>query len=524
MSDEEYAYGHVLEALTGGLYPNKLDVLREYIQNSYDAIREYLRVTKNPSPCKIEVLVKAGSVTVHDNATGMNLATVGEYRKIGYSRKELGEYAGWRGIGKLAGLTVADKLIVTTSPVGIPEAYQLEFDSAQMLNVVKELRAKNENISLNQLIEKYSRLETIHEKKTEHYTTVELCKINSDSSELLNSSLIEAHLSQIAPVPFHPKFKLGRRIVENIVEHVDDYLPVSISVNGNKVFKPYRESWENEGRRISVKDPEFLPVYDETGELIAYAWYCMNRGKGQIDVNCSVSGQQVDVSGLIYRAHDIAIGDAQLTRRTLWRSTPERAFYSMGEIHILDPHIEPTADRNDFKDNFNRYRMYQACSKIISTEVNRKAGRQSAELRAKEKIEELYETIDQLNAKLRAKAIPKELLSLMIYKAHQAKEEVQKRRPYATRRTLKRKANRIVTLADNIIDRLTRESSTSVSGGLPTGVYDLTKELEFSQEVVLVYETILKVLRDFFLNQSAIYEELVRLVQEELRKVIGRQE
>jgi len=38
LQKEELSYGSILEVLTSGLYPNKNHVLREYVQNSYDAI------------------------------------------------------------------------------------------------------------------------------------------------------------------------------------------------------------------------------------------------------------------------------------------------------------------------------------------------------------------------------------------------------------------------------------------------------------------------------------------------------
>jgi hypothetical protein len=499
-------------------------VLREYVQNSYDSIRGYLKIAERPASCSIDVTVKAGSVIVHDNGTGMDLETIREYRKIGYSKKPFGEYAGWRGIGKAAGLAVAEKLIVTTSPLGTPEAYQLEFNSAEMLKVVRDFRAKNQNISLNQLIEQHSRLETLDEKKNEHYTTVELHKINPESSELLDAARIEAHLSQVSPVPFDLKFKFGKRITENLSEHVDDYLPVRIRVNHKLIFKPYRKKWKSEDKSISVREPEFLPVYDDSGELIAYSWYCMNSGRGQIDVECTIAGQPVDVSGLVYRVRDIRIGDAQLTRQTLWRTTPERAFYAMGEVHVLDPRVEPTADRNDFKDNFARYEMYQA-SKIISTEINRKAGRQSAELRAVEKIEESYKTVQNLDKELGEGKIPKEVLSQRIYRAYQASEEVQRRKPFAKKATLKRKADRTVTLAKTVIDRLTGLANP-VAGTkkTPQGVYDLAEELGFSRELTMAYDTIVRVLRDYFLNDPNVYEELIRRIQQELRRALMPQE
>jgi len=520
--EEEYAYGHVLEALTGGLYPNKLDALREYVQNSYDAIKEYTTSTKKPQPCKIEVVVKAGSVIIHDNATGMDRATIAEYRKIGFSKKSYGEYAGWRGIGKGAGLAVAEKLIVTTSPTGIPEAYQLEFRAAEMLKVVRELRAKNQNIPLNKLIEKYSSIETYDEKKKEHYTTVELCKVNSDCAELLDARRIKAHLSQIAPVPFNPQFEYGKRITENLREHLDDYFPVKLLVNGEQVFKPYHDKWQRDGKAITVTQPDFLPVYDDSSELIAYAWYCMNSGKGQINVECDVAGAPVNVSGVVYRVRDIRIGDAQLTRKTLWKTTPERAFYAMGEIHVLEPSVEPTADRNDFKDNLARFNLYRFSNNVVA-EINRKAGRQSAELKAEEKIKESFQSVKGIRKELREKAIPKEIVPQMMYAAQQAKEEAKKRKPFAKTKALKLKADEIIANADKVISSLTDVISPA-AGTLPPGIYDITKELKFTAETKRAYEAIVKVLRDYFINEPEIYQELIRLIQEELRRAFMSQE
>jgi hypothetical protein len=525
MSHEEYAYGHVLEALTGGLYPYKLDILREYIQNAYDAIREYLRTSKKPDSCRIKVVVKAGSVVVDDNATGMDLVTIGEYRKLGFSRKSFGEYAGWRGIGKAAGLAVAEKMIVTTSPLGVPEEYQLEFDSAQMLKEVEELRATNQNIPLNLLIEKHSSIEKNPAKKKQHYTTVELFKVKSDCSELLDSDRIAAHLSQIAPVPFHPEFKFGSRIAANLSNSVEEYLPVRLFVNKEQIFKPYRHHWSNNGKSITVKEPEFLPIYAVHGEsrdLIAYAWFCMNLGRGQIDIKCKNIGDPIDVSGMVYRVHDIRIGDAQLPRRTIWKASPERARYAMGEIHVLDPAVEPTADRNDFKDNLARYNFYQACIDLPS-EINRKAGRQSLELRAEEKIERADASLHEISKKLRQKQIPRELVPQIIYRTELAKDEAIKSKPNARTKRLKAKADQIVSTAD----KLTSQFAIAVAPATaepPPGVYDLTKQLGFSRETTAAYDAMIRALGEYFINEPRIYEELVGLIQRELRKLFTPQD
>jgi len=522
-SDEHYVYGHVLEALTGGLYPNKLDVLREYVQNSYDAIKTYAQLGNDPAECEIRIYTKSNSVLVHDNATGMDLDTLQEYRKLGFSKKPYGQYAGWRGIGKAAGLAVAEKLIVTTQPIGGQECYQLEFRSSEMLEVLHEVRSRGENVPLDRLIQSYSSIESLEGDDGSHYTTVELCKIRSDSQELLDPNLLVEHLSQVSPVPFHPDFQHTIRISESLSEHIDDYLPVKISVNGDQVFKPYRAVWGPEDATIHLKEPEFLPIYDE-GELVAFCWYCMNAGKGQIKTRIPVGANEIDISGLVYRISDIRIGDRQLVRKTAWTASPERAFYALGEIHILDPGIEPTSDRNDLQDSFARLRFYTLCNEMIASEINRKAHKQSGELRAEEKATLHLQSLKDLSSQMKSEKIPMELVQSAIYKATSAKEDLEKRKRFIVSRGTKKKASQVRKLADEVIGTvlpLTRPGASEAK--VAETILDFPREMDLSEESAVIYSSVMRVLRDYFLSEPEVYEELVTRIQQDLRKSLERQ-
>ncbi len=72
----------------------------------------------------------------------MDRHTLNEYRKVVFSKKVLGESVGFRGIGKLAGISVAKKLIITTSPFGTAEKYILVFDADAMLKEIDDLKKK----------------------------------------------------------------------------------------------------------------------------------------------------------------------------------------------------------------------------------------------------------------------------------------------------------------------------------------------------------------------------------------------
>lgn len=109
---EELAFSYILEVLTQGLYPNVFDVLREYVQNAYDAVDKHRKAYRKRN-YKIKIDITDNSVFVFDNGIGMDGAKIKKYRYVGYSEKKANENAGFRGIGKLSGISVAEHLIVT---------------------------------------------------------------------------------------------------------------------------------------------------------------------------------------------------------------------------------------------------------------------------------------------------------------------------------------------------------------------------------------------------------------------------
>jgi hypothetical protein len=524
MSEDEYVYGHVLEALSGGLYPNKLDVIREYLQNSYDSIREYARSAKSErekkkirTESKVILTIQSGSLFIHDNALGMDFQTLNEYRKIGFSRRPFGEYAGWRGIGKAAGLAVAEKLIVTTSQ-GKNESYQLTFDASGMTQEVCRLRSKGKNIPFNELINRYSRINTISGGH-DSFTTVELHKIRKEASELLDKSQLIAHLSMVAPVPFNPKFDYAKEIQDQLKDAIEDYTPINLFVEDVKICKPYLEKWTNtEGEATNVDKPQFVPIYDEEKEsLIAFCWYCMHSEKGQIRTDVEVAGVPVSVGGLVYRLQDIKIGDAYLTRRSLWTSTPERSLWALGEVHILDERVEPTSDRNDFIDNHARYLLYRQ-SREVAQEVSRKASKLSEEMRARDKILEAHDRIAAISSEVASKKVSKPVVPTYIYEVTSLKREAEKRKPKTPEEELKEKADNVIRVADEVVKQLTE--SLSEPDPAQRIHRDIMDELKIGKEGRAIYELTLGILRDYYANEPLIFEDLVRRIDKAIQDAL----
>ena len=118
---EPYIGSYVLETLTTGMYAESRNALREYVQNSFDAIRAAIRskVIKQ-SEGRIEItLPDDNTLNIKDNGTGLSaVSALGTLTAIGLSKKARHQDAGFRGIGRLAGIAFCNTLSFRTKAAG----------------------------------------------------------------------------------------------------------------------------------------------------------------------------------------------------------------------------------------------------------------------------------------------------------------------------------------------------------------------------------------------------------------------
>jgi hypothetical protein len=106
----------VLETLTLGMYGEPRHTLREYVQNSYDAIRSAQRTKFLTGRGVVRVTVTEDAITILDNGLGVASAQArNTLTSIGASKKDRDRDAGFRGIGRLAGMAYCDELNRTNS-------------------------------------------------------------------------------------------------------------------------------------------------------------------------------------------------------------------------------------------------------------------------------------------------------------------------------------------------------------------------------------------------------------------------
>lgn len=504
---DEFSYGYLLQVLAGSLYPNKMHVLRECIQNSYDSLKEYFSITTEIPSKPIEVFIKGSSVFIKDLGMGMDEQKIHEFIKIGFSNKKPEESVGFQGIGKLAGISVAKKLIITTSMLNNHFGYTLVFDADGALNELKKLKAEGKNPTLNYLIKKFTAIEQYSEKKDKHYTFLELKDIKKDSGILLNEAEVISYIARHGPVPFDPNFEYANKIDERLQICVNDYWSISILVNNKEVFKPYF---------TNIETQEFIEV--KLGKnKVAYCWYCINKDNGQLE--------PVKDAGLIFRYKNFRVGDNNLARNMLWDSDSHLSLWFFGEIHICNNYVMPTAERDNFQQTTERENFYRNCNSMIADPLSELARGQSGVNRFTRAIGQNKKVIGNLTDEIN-KGIAQEVKQIKIYQLMKIEKDITRRLKEFKKKSrkkseLKRKpkpekseikeGKELIKKAKTLLKTITLSEQKNL-------VYDIKKDLKLNEQASIVYTIIVDVLKEYFDKDPKTFEEILKRIQQKLKE------
>jgi len=508
--DEYYAYGSVLEALSQGLYPDRKHILREFVQNAYDALGDLRRQSPHTELEPVEITTSAPSLIIADKGIGMSGETMRRYRYLGFSEKRASSHAGFRGIGKFSAISVCDHLIVRSSMLGDTKSYQVQIDASGMLKCLQD----EKNPPLETLLRDYSQISEKAEEAELHYTFVELHGIRKDARELLDENIIKPYLIQVAPLPLDPTFAYAKEISSRLQQVDPRFMEVELRLNRKPIYKPFLEN---------ASRPEFKEVFvkDGSSELIAFAWFCQHCGKGQFRElgDGESQGMRHPYSGLQYRLSNFAIGDSMLTRKTLWQTTPERAFYFFGEIHVLDPTMVPTSDRDEFEDSTARKRLYDRCREVAAT-LSFRAGLESRRQRFAEVVTAGQQLVADTQAELESGKLETELREDKDYQVRRLLENVSKRLNKSGRS--RSKEDKVVRRAKQVIRRAERLRRTLKADDAGQGHFlDISKIIKMDAKTKAVYDTIIRVLHEEFRSEPQRFATLVRKIHRALREDVA---
>ena len=265
----------LISVITGGLYIDPHLILREYIQNSHDAIAAWKDSTE---PGHIDIKIEYPNIHIVDNGPGMSRSELSaSMSKVGISSKPFAAASGFMGIGKLAGLSMAERVQIDSSKYGIPERNRVAFNAREMLQAIDERRLQGESNPITKTLKEHSRMNIapMEENADAHYTSVHLLRINDDYWKAIDKrEEFRKKLGIVTPVKQDPKFVYAE-LIEELLGFIapENYYPLDISVDGIPLYRP----WYND-----LLKPRQIEVLDEKGNQMAYGWACQHNKSEQV--------------------------------------------------------------------------------------------------------------------------------------------------------------------------------------------------------------------------------------------------
>lgn len=342
----------VLETFTVGMYTNPLDTIREFIQNATDSVLTAEKsgvIDKGMGRVEILVDPEKRRLSIRDNGMGIDEANAIERLiNIGMSEKSIETDAGFRGIGRLAGIAYCNTLKFKTSYRGEEVATVIRMDCSRMRELSSAYSKKRTELA--DLIYDNCEMDQETGKSEEHYFEVTMEDVTDAGEEFLDWNKLEEYLGQVAPVEYDShRFVYAPKIKDWVNSH-GLYIPtimliIKTPVIERQVFKPYKTHYrtKKENYDIEIKDVTFFPE-EPARDAPFWIWYSMTDLLGMIS--------DESVAGLRLRKNNISLGGAErISEMFAMISETNRRFnsYFIGEVHVTAPGAIPNARRDGFE-------------------------------------------------------------------------------------------------------------------------------------------------------------------------------
>lgn len=371
MAEEIVQVGkYTLESLTTGMYSDPKIVYREYIQNSVDSLEHAVSLGMlEQQGMRIDIIVNADEsyISIKDNGTGISAAEAAQtLMNVGSSKKRNANNRGFRGIGRLGGMSYCNTLVFTTSAENEKVKTVVSFDCKKLRHLL--VPGEYEDMSLSAVLEEITTIETFPEKEEKHYLCVEMVDVNG-FSDLLDIDAARSYISQVAPLPYQSRHFIYTSQLKSYLSdngYIVEEFPIFVGENESDlepVYKPNKSRFRSDRGKRTVDEISIMKYFDVTvdGELYALGWYG----------NCGWYGflSEKEISGFRVRKGNILIGDSH-TMNAIFKEARFNG-WTQGEIFIVTDKLIPNARRDDFEQNDAYYKFMEALSNSVGTEIAR---------------------------------------------------------------------------------------------------------------------------------------------------------
>ncbi|HEV2395801.1 MAG TPA: ATP-binding protein [Candidatus Sulfotelmatobacter sp.] len=355
----------ILEVLSNAMYVDPLAIYREYIQNAADAIDEARTGVLSPrqtGTVEIEIDIERRTVIIRDNGTGIPAAEFeNRLTSFGASVKRGTTSRGFRGVGRLSGLAYCQELLFRSRSAGESVVSELRWDCRKAKTL---LRSADFAGDLSDVVAQSVQVRrTDAKKRPEHFFEVELRNIQRLRNDwLLNPTVIEEYLSQVAPLPFAPQFRFADDITAMLGEHTG-LTDITLKVAGKvePTFRPHRDSFDIANGKDNFEELQKITIPGYDGGTAAVGWVLHHGYRGAVP--------DANLKGLRLRSGNMQIG----TNGILEDLFIETRFnsWSVGEIHVIDSRIVPNGRRDHYEQNVHYTNLINQLSPIAREISNR---------------------------------------------------------------------------------------------------------------------------------------------------------
>lgn len=345
--------GFILETLTVGMYGESRNAIREYIQNSFDSIQratDELKILK-PREGLIEVMMSNDALIVRDNGAGLSIRQAADtLTSVGASSKDFRTEAGFRGIGRLAGIVFSDTVTFTTKAKGEKDQTAVIFKAKKMRELMSPTRGGG--LSAEQLLrESVSAQTSPASDANAHFFEVKLEGFTDAPEECTSFSALASFLAQVAPVPYGPTFPFGAQLAAAAKEAKIPIEEVRLTLkDGDNAPEPITKLYtttydvDEEGGVAEVAECEIFHSPTKSW----WAWV----GKK------SISGSYVDgrIRGLRVRSKNIQIDGTDVIREIFQQHAKSYVRFQdwyLGEVFVASGRLIPNARRDGFEETNN---------------------------------------------------------------------------------------------------------------------------------------------------------------------------
>ena len=215
---EPFFGGFVLETLTVGMYGEARNAIREYIQNGFDSIQRGIcdlkQLPKGQGLIEIELSEDRDRLTIRDNGAGLPVRTAATVlTRVGASTKSHRKNAGFRGIGRLAGIVFSDTVTFSTKAKGENEQSTVIFDAKAMRVAMGPTKGSKSSAVdvMNQSVTAYR---TPNDDVNAHFFEVRLEGFTDAPDECRSATKLYDFVSQVAPVAYPREFPYRNQVEE----------------------------------------------------------------------------------------------------------------------------------------------------------------------------------------------------------------------------------------------------------------------------------------------------------------------